>query len=688
MKKIVALLILLPGLVFAQGGIDRSKAPAPGPAPKLKIGQPASFKLANGLQVYVVQNSKLPSVSVSLTLDRDPIFEGDKAGYIGMIGSLLRRGTTTMNKEKLDEEIDFLGASISASASGVSASSLKKNFAKTFALMADVALRPSMPADELEKIRKQTLSGLQAGKDDPNTISGNVVAGLVYGKNHPYGEVENENTVKNITLEDIKNYYKTYFKPNIAYLVFVGDITPAEAKALADKYFGKWAKGNVPKGNYPTVKSPAKTYIAVVDRPASVQSIITLTAPIQIKPGAPDAIAADVMNNMLGGGFSGRLFANLREKYGFTYGAYSSLSTDKLVGSFSADASVRNEKTDSAIGQFLYEFNRIRTEPVAAEEVTRMKNYLSGSFARSLENPGTIAGFALNIARYKLPATYYQDYLKNLAAVSPATVQAMANKYITPSNLHIVVVGNAKEAAKGLEKYGEVKYFDADGNAVAAPSTKAVDASITAEVIFKKAVEAMGGEAAIATIKDVEQNGTAGLMGQSFGYNQKNIVPDHFLQQITFNGMALQKRMLKGGVYTISQQGMPQGVEADDKDEMNEDAALFSEAYLPKQQGYTFTVKGIEQVDGKDAYEVAIKSPGGREVSYFYDVVSGLKVKIASAEEGPTGKVIVQTFVKEYKAFNGVQIPTKLLVDQGQLKINIDITEVKVNQGLKSEDFK
>lgn len=688
MKKIFALLILLPGLVFAQGGIDRSKAPAPGPAPKLKIGQPASFKLANGLQVYVVQNSKLPSVSVSLTLDRDPIFEGDKAGYIGMIGSLLRRGTTTMNKEKLDEEIDFLGASISASASGVSASSLKKNFAKTFALMADVALRPSMPADELEKIRKQTLSGLQAGKDDPNTISGNVVAGLVYGKNHPYGEVENENTVKNITLDDIKNYYKTYFKPNIAYLVFVGDITPAEAKALADKYFGKWAKGNVPKGNYPTVKSPAKTYIAVVDRPASVQSIITLTAPIQIKPGAPDAIAADVMNNMLGGGFSGRLFANLREKYGFTYGAYSSLSTDKLVGSFSADASVRNEKTDSAIGQFLYEFNRIRTEPVAAEEVTRMKNYLSGSFARSLENPGTIAGFALNIARYKLPATYYQDYLKNLAAVSPATVQAMANKYITPSNLHIVVVGNAKEAAKGLEKYGEVKYFDADGNAVAAPSTKAVDASITAQVIFKKAVEAMGGEAAIATIKDVEQNGTAGLMGQNFGYNQKNIVPDHFLQQITFNGMALQKRMLKGGVYTISQQGMPQGVEADDKDEMNEDAALFSEAYLPKQQGYTFTVKGIEQVDGKDAYEVAIKSPGGREVSYFYDVVSGLKVKIASAEEGPTGKVIVQTYIKAYKAFNGVQIPTALLVDQGQLKINIDITEVKVNQGLKSEDFK
>jgi len=688
MKKILSLLIIVPGLLWAQGGIDRSKAPAPGPAPKLKIGQPATFTLANGLKVYVVQNSKLPSVSVSLTLDRDPIFEGEKAGYVGMTGSLMRRGTTTMNKQQLDEEIDFLGASVSASANGVSASSLKKNFARTFAIMADVALRPSMPEDELEKIRKQTLSGLQAGKDDPNTIADNVMNALMFGKNHPYGETETEETVKKVTIDDIKQYYKTYWKPNIGYLVFVGDITTAEAKALAEKHFGKWQKGNVPKGKYPTVNEPAKTYVAMVDRPASVQSIINLTTPIDLKPGSPDAIAADVMINILGGGFSGRLFANLREKYGFTYGAYAGLSKDKLVGNFSADASVRNEKTDSAVGQFLYEFNRIRTEPISEDEVARMKNYLSGSFARSLENPGTIAGFALNIARYNLPANYYQDYLKNLAAVTPAKVQAMANKYVKQDNLHIIIVGNAKEAAKGLEKYGTVKYFDKDGKEVEAPTTKTVDASVTAESILQKAVAAMGGEEAIAAIKDVEQTGTAGLMGQSFGFSQKNIIPDHFLQQITFNGMALQKRMLKAGVYTISQQGMPQEAEAEDKEEMNEDAALFAESYLLKQKGYSYAVKGIEKVEGKDAYEVAITSPAGRAVSYFYDVASGLKVKTSSEVEGPTGKLIVSTYINEYKTFNGVQIPVAMLLDQGALKINIDIKEVKINQGLKADDFK
>jgi predicted Zn-dependent peptidase len=180
------------------------------------------------------------------------------------------------------------------------------------------------------------------------------------------------------------------------------------------------------------------------------------------------------MSNILGGGFSGRLFANLREKHGFTYGAYSNLKADRLTGAFTANASVRNEKTDSAIAEFLTEFKRIRAEDLNEDEVGRMKNYLSGGFARSLENPATIANFALNVARYKLPPNYYQDYLKNLGNVDPQTVQSMAKKFVLPEKMHVVIVGNAKQIAPGLEKYGEVKYFDMYGNPVASPTaTKA-----------------------------------------------------------------------------------------------------------------------------------------------------------------------------------------------------------------------
>ncbi len=218
MKKVfIAFFGLLPTLLMAQ--VDRSKAPQPGPAPQIKIGQPATFTLPNGLKVFVVQNTKLPRVSATLSFNTDGILEGDKSGLTSMSGELLRRGTTKMNKEKLDEAIDFLGGSISTSAFSASASSLKNNFPKLMALMSDVVLRPSLPTDELEKIRRQELSGLQAAKDDPNAISQNVVNRLLYGKDHPYGDIVTEESISNVKLADVKKFFSTYWKPNNAFLV-------------------------------------------------------------------------------------------------------------------------------------------------------------------------------------------------------------------------------------------------------------------------------------------------------------------------------------------------------------------------------------------------------------------------------------------------------------------------------------
>ncbi|RYZ26955.1 MAG: insulinase family protein, partial [Chitinophagaceae bacterium] len=552
-KSIIFLLGLLPLGLMAQ--VDRSKAPKPDPAPQIKIGQPATFTLPNGLKVFVVQNSKLPRVSATLSFNQDGIIEGEKTGLTSMAGQLLRRGTAKMTKAQLDEEIDFLGGNISTSAFSASASSLKSNFSKVMALMSDVVLRPSLPSAELEKIRKQEMSGLQAEKDDPAAIASNVVNRVMYGKDHPYGDITTEETLMNVKLEDIKSFFNTYWKPNNAFLVFVGDITPADAKALATQHFGTWKSGTVPKQTYKTPAAPAKTYIAIVDRPASVQSNIVFATPVELKPGAPDAIAASVMNNILGAGSTARLFMNLREKYGFTYGAYSTLSTDRLIGNFQAQASVRNEKTDSAIGQFLYEFNRIRTESIKEDEVANMRNYLSGGFARSLENPATIAGFALNIAKYNLPADYYQNYLKNLAATTPQNVQSMATKYVQPGNMHIVIVGNAKEISRGLEKYGEVKYFNVYGQEIAAPTVKTVDASVTPQSILQKAITAYGGAQAIAAVKDLSLTGAASVQGMTINVSQKHVLPSAFVQEVSAQGMTFQKKLMKDGKFSLSGQG-------------------------------------------------------------------------------------------------------------------------------------
>jgi predicted Zn-dependent peptidase len=683
----IATLLFAPVALFAQ--VDRTKAPKSGPAPIVKVGNPATFTLPNGLKVFVVQNSKLPRVSASLTLDIDPIIEGEKAGYTSLAGSLMGEGTKTKSKDLLDEEVDFLGADLNTSATSASVNSLTNNFNKAFALMADVVLNPAFSADELEKIRKRTISGLQTQKDEPSSITRRVTSRLLYGAKHPYGEFETEASVAKVTLADIKKYYNTYWKPNAAYLVFVGDITAAKAQQLATQYFGKWQKGIVPKYNYEMPKPTTKTFIAVVDRPSSVQSVITLTAPIQLIPGSPDAIPADVMNNILGESATARLFMNLREKHGFTYGAYSRISPDKLVGSFSADASVRNEKTDSAIQEFISEFKRIKKEAVSTEEITTVKNYLNGSFARSLESPATIARFALNIARYNLPKDYYQKYLSNLAAVNVGAVQQMANKYITPNNLYIVVVGNAKEITKGLDKYGDVKYFDVDGNETKAPTSKAVDASVTGESIVKKFITAIGGDAAISSLKDLDMSGTSKIEGapMDFAFNQKYVLPKHFSMSMTAGPMVLFSQSVKDGVYAKSQQGQNVPVEEDEKEELDEEAYFVNEIYYQK-NNYTYTVKGIEAVDGKDAYAVEVKSAKGRIFTNYYDVETGLKVKNSHIEDaGSQGKMNMYTTFGSYKTYNGVQMPTEIVSFVG-VKISMTIKDVKVNTGLKSEDIK
>ena len=672
-----------------QAQVDRTKAPKPGPAPIINVGQPEMITLPNGLKIFVVKNSKLPKVAATLTLDVDPFIEGDKAGYAELAGNLMNSGTTTKTKDVLDEEVDFLGADVNTSATSASVNALTNNFEKAFSLMADVVLNPSFPADELEKIRKRTLSGLQTQKDDPNAIKGRVVSKLMYGSKHPYGEFETEETVKKVTLDDIKKFYNSYWKPNVAYLVFVGDITTVKAKELAIKYFGKWQKGTVPTFTYEIPKAPSKPIVAIVDRPASVQSVITLTAPIQLKPGAVDVIPSSVMNNVLGESATARLFNNLREKHGFTYGAYSNVKTDKFIGSFSASASVRNEKTDSAIQEFFVELNRIRKEPVDEQELTTVKNFLNGSFARSLERPSTIANFALNVARYNLPKDYYQKYLSNLADVNIGLVQQMANKYVTPKNMYIVIVGNAKDIAKGLEKYGEVKYYDSDGNEVAAPSSKAVDASISGESLISKYIKAIGGQTAIDAIKDVDMNGTAKIEGapMDFAISQKYILPKQFSMKMTAGPMTLFSQSANNGVYAKSQQGQTIPVEEDEKEELDEEAYFINEIYYLK-NNYKYAVKRIENVDGKEAYAVEITSAKGRVFTNYYDVKTGFKVKYSHLEDaGPQGKMNLYTIFDDYKVYNGVQIPTKIVSFVG-VKMSMTMNDIKVNSGLKADDIK
>lgn len=473
MKKIfIQLWIVLLAGYEANAQVDRTQAPKPGPAPQINIGEPDTFTLSNGLRVYVVENHQLPQVTASLLLKIDPVLENDKEGYVDMTGEILRRGTTTLTKAQLDEEIDYLGGYVNTDSKGASAFSLTKNFDRTFALMADVVLHPSFLPAELDKIKTQDLAGLAQQKDDPESILDNVSSVLLYGKDHPYGEVETEQTVSHIGIADLKQYYTDYWKPNVGYLALVGDLTKAEARQLVEKYFGGWKPAQVPTHEYAIPQRPAGTFVALVNRDASVQSNISITDPIQLKPGDMENFPASLMDDILGGGSTSHLFQDLREKHAYTYGAYSSLSNDPLSGSFSAGAAVRNAVTDSAIVRLVADLNDMRDHAVSDTELARFKSSLSGSFARSLESPDRIAEFARNIAYYHMPRDYYKDYLKNLDAVTAAQIEQAARDFIDPDHSYIILIGKASEIAPQITQFGEIRYYDIYGNQIAAPTAE------------------------------------------------------------------------------------------------------------------------------------------------------------------------------------------------------------------------
>ena len=652
----------------ANAQLDRSKLPEPGPAPEIRLGNYDSFTLKNGLQVFVVRNTKLPQVGFSLLVDRDAIVEGDKAGYISLAGSLLRSGTTNLTKDQLDEQIDFIGASLNTSSTGVFASALSQHTEKIVELMADVLLNPSFPQEEFDRLIKQTKSGLASSKDNPDYIASTISNITLYGKEHPYGEPSTEATVDNITLEDVKQYYATYFKPNVSYLAIVGDITTKEAKKLTKKYFGKWEKAEVPTHTYDAVKAPEETQVVVVNKDGAVQSVMEITHPVQMQPGSADAIPASVMNDILGGGSARRLFNNLRETKGYTYGAYSSLNSDELIGKFEASAKVRNEVTDSAVVEFMNELSRIRNEKVSADELQKTKSFMMGNFARSLESPQTIARFALNTARYGLDKDYYRNYLKTLDAVTVEDVQAMAQKYVKPENAYIVVVGDAATVAPVLKQFGKVSKVDMYGD----PVKELAAGAVPVEQVMEKYLQAIGGKAKAEKIKDLAMEMEISAQGQIVTFKTVKELPGSYLMTQQIGGMTLMKLAINGNAGYMEAQGQRRPMPED---------ALKGNSYnvypVPELKvldgTYSAEVTGVEKVGEEEAYVVKVEASEGVFVTEYYSTESGLKLKTMSPAGGME--------FKEYQEVDGILMPKAVTVStpMGALPATVKSIEVNAN---------
>jgi len=449
----------------AQTTLDRSKQPKAGPAPVLSIKDPVVYKMPNGMTVLIVEDHRLPKVSANLVINTGPVTEGEKAGVMNLMGSMLNEGTKTMSKAAYDEAVEKLGASVSLNSSGGSASALTRYFKSAFSLMGQGLKEPAFTQESFDKLKTQAITGLKSQAKSAPAISARVTQALVYGKNHPNGEFETEEGIKKLTLEDVKQAYREYITPSRSYLTIIGDIKPADAKLLATEVFGNWKGRMLTLPKLPLVANPAKTEIDVVDVPTAVQSEIKVVNLVYIPKSNPDYFPVLLANYILGGGAESRLFMDLREKHGFTYGAYSNIGTGLFQTTFQASASVRTAKTDSAVMEFLNEIKRIRTEKVSGEELQNAKALYNGSFALGLEDPARTATFASTILINNLPADFYKTYLQKVNAVTADEVLRTARKYMNYDNTRIVVVGNASKMLEGLKKTGyPVKLYDAYAN--------------------------------------------------------------------------------------------------------------------------------------------------------------------------------------------------------------------------------
>ncbi|WP_316834912.1 pitrilysin family protein [Pedobacter nutrimenti] len=462
MKKIFTFFI---AALFAQGAaaqkLDRSQRPKPGPAPIIKFEDPVIYKLPNGITVLVVHTHRLPKVSASYSIDAGPISEGSKVGVLGLLSGMLNEGTTTKTKVQFDEAVDQMGAEVSLTSGGGQASALSRYFKDAFLLMAEALRNPSFPETSFEKLKSQALTNLKSSERSSSATSERVVNALSFGLNHPKGQFETEQSINSITLEDVKAAYKNYVTPSRGYLTFVGDIEPEDAIALATRAFGDWKGNALILPVLTKVNNPVKTEVNVVNIPNAVQSEITVTNLIDLPLSSPDFHAVLLANEILGGGADAKLFRNLREKHGFTYGAYSHTGSGRWQSTFSASASVRNEKVDSAVVEFLREINVMRMEKVSPELLQSAKNLYNGSFALGLENPSRAAGFASNILINNLPKDFYRTYLQKLNAVTADDVLRVSKKYFSYDNARIVIVGKTDDFLPGLIKSGyQVKHFN------------------------------------------------------------------------------------------------------------------------------------------------------------------------------------------------------------------------------------
>ena len=677
--------------IFSQ--IDRSKQPESGPTPKIDLIKPKSFELKNGLTVLVVEDNKLPTFSLRITIDNPPVLEGEKSGLNSLSNALFGEGSKNIEKDTFNEEVDYLGASISMGMGFAFANGLTKHKERIFELLSDAALNPYFEEEELNKEKEKLITAIKGDENNPSSIAQRVRGVLAYTKNHPYGEFQTEESINNVSIKDIEDNYSMMFRPDNAYMVVSGDVKFEEIKKLVDKYFSKWKKSRkVLESKIIQPIDVKKSEINLIDMPDAVQSELSVMNITDLQTNSEDHHAALVTNFILGGSFNSYLNSNLREENGWTYGAGSSIARNKWTkATFRASTSVRNAVTDSAIVEILNEIHRIRNEYVSDKMLDAAKATYLGNFIMSTEDKSLLADFAVNIKTQNLPEDFYETFISKINDVTKEDVMRVAQKYLKTDNLRIVVVGKGTEIVENLEninynrKLLPVRYFNKMGEQIEKPIfNKEISSDITAETIINNYIEKIGGSEKLNSVSTISLEASVTIPGAPF--KPKAIIkeksPNLTSMEMSVEGMGtLMKQKFDGNNGYMEQMGQKIPMENDQLESERSQKGLFDELYMDTN---TMEIVNLGPVDGKDAYKIKTK-----ENSFnYYDAESGLLIMTEESTIQGGNTITSITKFSDYREVDGILYAFKREINAGPQKIEFEITSVIFNEEISDEFFK
>ena len=454
----------------SKGVVVKGKAPVSNEILKVKLPRPQEADLPNGMHVMVIEDHRAPQVSMQMIIQgAGGLFDpADTPGLAVFTAAMMSEGTAARTSQQIAQDLEAMASTVSVNTGATSefaavmASSLTDNFDRTLDLAADIVLNPTFPEAELARYKTRQKAQLVQMRAMPQFLAAERYGRVIYG-DHPAGRVmATSDAIDKATRDALAAFHKARYAPGQTIVAIVGDITLAEARAKLEARFGGWkqAGATLPAVTDPAPIGPGK--VNLVDRANSVQTSLVVGTQA-INRTSPDYDVLSLLNAIIGGGPTGRLFLNLREEKGWTYGAYSGLSAPRFRGDWSAQTEIKGDVTDKAVGEILSEVKRTRTEPIPDKEFLDKKRSLVANFALSLETPSAILNNYVTSRRYKLPADYWDKYPERLMAITKAQVQDAAVKYLDPARLQIVAVGDGKKIGDGLKQFGTVEVYDAEG---------------------------------------------------------------------------------------------------------------------------------------------------------------------------------------------------------------------------------